>query len=624
MADSITLYEYDLAGRLVGTTLTSYDGYTTLANGRTNYNDGTGTVSSQYTTIYGDNGFADSEVEYKYTYYGLTTGVSPEAIYHYNANGAVYEYVYDSLGRVTERKTTVGASSDHTLTNDRLAHGFSESYDYVDITNNNNIIVSTTTLVRTYTDLLGVEHTYYYDANGNITMEVIVDGNNTEYKSYLYDSQNRMTRYNDSALDLTIVYTYDNRGNILNYTRYEYSAYTNPVNESTADSYDYAYANATWKDLATTIMGESITSDAIGNPLRWQGHKRLTWANGRQLTRARASTLGATFDVYYTYDGDGLRTGKSGTRNTEYIILGGTYIGERTTINGTEYLITYIYDANGSILGIDINGTAYYFVKNLQGDVTAMVTEFGEIIGKYTYDAYGYCYPVKDASGNTITDETHPAMLNPFRYRGYYYDVETKFYYLNTRYYDPEACRFINADGLTTTGVGFDGNNMFAYCRNEPVARIDIFGSADTNVEEQFDDDVEVAPTIPGGGGGGTSGTPIGTTGYGGQGPRTLTIAKGTNGIAGVPNTNNEPTDVHHIVEQCQVRKSGFAYVDIQGNRNLITIPRSLHHKISGYYSSKPEGYGQRVRDSLVGESFESQWQTGMDILESFWWDMYG
>ncbi len=130
--------------------------------------------------------------------------------------------------------------------------------------------------------MLGVLHTFTYDANGNIIFEKIGEGDNVEYKSYLYDSENRLVRYNDSALNTTIVYTYDARGNILKYTEYNYSAYTNDLPSPRATK-TYGYGNTTWKDLATTIHGKAISYDAIGNPLNWKGGASLTWENGRQL-----------------------------------------------------------------------------------------------------------------------------------------------------------------------------------------------------------------------------------------------------------------------------------------------------------------------------------------------------
>jgi hypothetical protein len=82
--------------------------------------------------------------------------------------------------------------------------------------------------------------------------------------------------------------------------------------------------------------------------------------------------------------------------------------------------------------------------------------------------------------------------------------------------------------------------------------------------------------------------------------------------------------ECHHIVEQCQVRKSGISRTDIQGNSNLIYIPRSLHYKISGYYSSKPYHMDMRIRDSLVGTSFEEQKEFGWRIIEQFAREYYG
>ena len=201
----------------------------------------------------------------------------------------------------------------------------------------------------------------------------------------------------------------------------------------------------------------------------------LTWQNGRQLaTYGSGSKL-----VTYGYDGDGLRISKSGARNTEYIIVGGTYVGERTTINGTEYLIAYLYGDNG-IVGINVNGTNYYFVKNLQGDITGIIDSAGNVVARYTYDAYGAQIDITDGDGNAVSpnNHTHIANLNPFRYRGYTYDQETGFYYLTTRYYDPYVGRFLNADAYVTTGQGFDGHNMFAYCNNNPVRYSDKSGKS--------------------------------------------------------------------------------------------------------------------------------------------------
>ena len=100
-----------------------------------------------------------------------------------------------------------------------------------------------------------------------------------------------------------------------------------------------------------------------------------------------------------------------------------------------------------------------------------------QAIAKYRYDAWGKLISMTDASGAALGENTIGAR-NPLRYRGYIYDSETGFYYLQSRYYDPVVHRFINADGYVSTGTGFNGYNMYAYCGNNPINRIDPEGQS--------------------------------------------------------------------------------------------------------------------------------------------------
>ena len=183
--------------------------------------------------------------------------------------------------------------------------------------------------------------------------------------------------------------------------------------------------------------------------------------------------------VTFTYDADGLRTGKtSSSKSTAYYALNGKYVGEKTVINGTTYYISYYYDENGAPMGINVNGSAYFFVKNLQGDITAIMSYTGTVVAKYTYDAWGKLLSVRDGNNANVTSATHIANLNPFRYRGYIYDTETGLYYLNSRYYDASVGRFISPDGQLA-GVGGEllGYNMYAYCFNNPINMTDETGA---------------------------------------------------------------------------------------------------------------------------------------------------
>ena len=149
----------------------------------------------------------------------------------------------------------------------------------------------------------------------------------------------------------------------------------------------------------------------------------------------------------------------------------------------TEYLIYYVYDENGLPIGLKYRTSAYeagvfdcfFFEKNLQGDIIGVYNSTGKRIGTYTYDAWGnFNYSL--ASGNTALETRIVFRLNPFRYRGYYYDVETGYYYLQSRYYNPEWGRFLNADdSLYSSIFGF---NLFAYCDNNPISYVDPYGES--------------------------------------------------------------------------------------------------------------------------------------------------
>ena len=112
----------------------------------------------------------------------------------------------------------------------------------------------------------------------------------------------------------------------------------------------------------------------------------------------------------------------------------------------------------------------YWYEKNLQGDIVAVYSATGTKLISYEYDAWGNFTTTYHYTGSST------ANYNKFTYRGYYYDPDLKMYYLQSRYYDPNTCRFINADGYVSTGQGILGYNMYAYCNNNPVMYVDPTG----------------------------------------------------------------------------------------------------------------------------------------------------
>ena len=183
--------------------------------------------------------------------------------------------------------------------------------------------------------------------------------------------------------------------------------------------------------------------------------------------------------VTYTYDESGLRTRKyNGSEYTYYDRDASGNLVHETRNDGANHLY-YYYDANGSIGSISYNGVRYAFLKNLQGDVIAILDTSGNVVARYTYDAWGKVLSVTDANGNANTSSTFIGNVNPIRYRGYYYDTETGWYLTGTRYYDPMIGRFISADSVIPepgSENAIVGSNMFAYCFNNPVNMNDQTG----------------------------------------------------------------------------------------------------------------------------------------------------
>ncbi len=296
-------------------------------------------------------------------------------------------------------------------------------------------------------------YTYTYDAVGNILS--INDGTYTV--SYVYDGLNQLVRENDQRADTTTVYTYTN-GNITGKKVYKYTL--GNVGEEIKSS-SYGYSNSEWRDLLTSFNGQAVTYDEIGNPITF-GSKTFEWC-GRQLERI---TDGDNTYVYsYNTDGDRVSKTVNGVK-TEYFYNGSILAGQKT---GDETLI-FMYDNNGDAFGFNYNGEEYYYIKNVQNDIVAIADKNGTVVANYYYDAWG--------NVTRITGDTALAQTNPLRYRSYYYDSETGYYHLKSRYYSPEVGRFLNADGyLAELGGNINGYNLFAYCFNNPVNLSDEKGA---------------------------------------------------------------------------------------------------------------------------------------------------
>jgi RHS repeat-associated protein len=189
--------------------------------------------------------------------------------------------------------------------------------------------------------------------------------------------------------------------------------------------------------------------------------------------------------ISYRYNDQGYRTEKdiyevatNTTQTITYTLSGDKVLDES---DGT-YQLVYTYDYDGTIIrfyydansGDSVSGADYFYLRNQQGDITTIIDNGGNTVVKYRYDAYGNILGLVDNSTGDIISK-----MNPYTYRGYRYDSEIGYYYLNSRYYNPEIGRFINADGIEYLGANEDilSYNLYAYCSNNPVMNVDPSGN---------------------------------------------------------------------------------------------------------------------------------------------------
>lgn len=351
---------------------------------------------------------------------------------------------------------------------------------------------------------------YTYDGNGNITgvtqtersgnvatipdpqptknLEIMsVNPSETVTSSYTatytYDEAGQLVEAVDGETNKIYRYKYDNSGNII---RMEEVERDEAGNEVTTSNKTFSYTNgilSSYRDGNTTV---TYRTDAMGNPISIStrtGTQFLTWGEGRMLLRVKQN---ASNYSQYTYNADGLRIKKDvmkdGQLTTSKYIWGNNGLAGIITNNmsGTTTVVP-LYDSSGEAIGFSVKKVGgrpasvstepavYTYVKNLQGDVIRILDKTGKIVVSYTYNPWGV---------PTVTGDTELAALNPCSYRGYDYDEETGYYYLQSRYYDPEVGRFLNTDEveyLDTSGQ-LTSCNLFVYCNNSPIGATDPDG----------------------------------------------------------------------------------------------------------------------------------------------------
>lgn len=504
-------YTYDRFDRLVRKSYNSgsYVAYAYNAEGslaRLSYGDSTGELAS-----------------YRFEYDSLGRLIRSAEL---DADGGTVqrtEHIYDGYNRLSRQSWTLGGKT------------YTEYYSYDDATDGSMTSFRTTaeqTLHFTYDALRRLQKTTVTDGSGTlftVARSYYTTGGKattrTEYFNYrmpngsliagdryVYDALGNITELQEaelasgsSARRTKVRYTYDGQNQLRTETRYTYSSNTDTTGTSVTYTYNYdtagnlqsvqkngatvqtyTYGDSQWRDLLTKVGGTTISYDASGNPKNWYNgttYTGLTWKNGRQL--AQITTGGRT--SAYRYDADGIRTYKKvGSVAHEYRTLNGKVVYEKIGSGSTAKIMIFSYDAQGRPFAVKYstnNGGSYityFYALNQQGDVVKIFRSLpsrdsnGNLNGltEAVYATYTY-----DAWGNILSQSGSMASTNPLRYRGYYYDSETGFYYLQSRYYDPATRRFINADVYSSTDSSDAVScNMFAYCGNNPTSRSDETG----------------------------------------------------------------------------------------------------------------------------------------------------
>ena len=422
-------------------------------------------ISNDYTTKYMYD-IMRRIIKYKYNNFIVD--------YKYDSNDNIINKNYcmdDCLNSITNTFNDDDAITSTTIDNDTIIYQYDElgrmltkninnnyetNYNYITFGKRTSMLSES---VKNGDD----KYSYKYDKLENITH---IYNNDVLIRQYEYDEFNEIIEEIDYENNQKISYTYDNYGNLLSVI------YKNLDTDTVIKNNEYTYGNTNWVDQLTKYDEDIITYDLIGNPIAIGNNVTMTWNNGKYLNSYIDTEN--SLNVSYKYKLNGRRNSKIVNNiETKYFLEGDNIIYEKRD----NVILYYLYDPTG-IIGLKYNGNMYYYIKDLQNNIIGILDSNNNLIVKYSYDAWGNILAIKDNLNNDITDPANIGLINPFRYKSYYFDQETNLYYLNTRYYSPKLRRFINTDNVfIEDNTSLLGYNLYAYCNNNPVNYEDSNGN---------------------------------------------------------------------------------------------------------------------------------------------------
>ncbi|MEI3527372.1 MAG: RHS repeat-associated core domain-containing protein [Bacilli bacterium] len=212
---------------------------------------------------------------------------------------------------------------------------------------------------------------------------------------------------------------------------------------------EFKYENS-YKGNPTTIVKDGVSQNLV-----WEGRKLKQIGN-----------------TSFVYNEEGIRIKKAGSNFVEnYTLEGNRIIKLHRDSEGGSYDMYFNYDEQGELVGLSCEGKEYFYIRDITGNITKIVDEDGRCVVKYDYDAWGNFK-------KTIYIDNYVSHSNPFVYKGYFFDSETGWYYLKSRYYDPSIRRFISADNYNyLDSESLNGINLYSYCGNNPILGYDPEGT---------------------------------------------------------------------------------------------------------------------------------------------------
>ena len=300
-------------------------------------------------------------------------------------------------------------------------------------------------------------------------------GSSHYIRSYKTDSLGNVTNVSDSVFG-SHAYTYNSRGFLIKEDNTSYT-YDDNGNMITSGNSTYKYDNL---NRLISINGDSIFYSFTnpGNPRLFKDTEYKF--EGRRLVGI-FEDLGVDEQktVDYTYNSNGLIIKKvlgywyADDRDSEEYTTKYYYDGEKLiTEIGPRNRLDFLYDENGILYGlIKDSSRKYFYIRDFMSNILGLVDDSGNIVVKYKYDAYGNRISITDTSGCDLGN------INPFRYKGYYYDDDAQMYYCKSRFYVPSWHRWLNSDSISyLEPKNITSLNLFTYCNNNPVMYVDENG----------------------------------------------------------------------------------------------------------------------------------------------------